>query len=142
MHHSSSPTVPAAPAVPVASGTNEGDAAQSVPDQLVVVTNIRSYDRIIEEREALWDREWGRDPFVPQQMMGGLMKAVNLTLNGVLWDEKTPKAIVNEKTLLTGDTIYGYTVMEIRPRSVVLKTGEKMIELRIFGPVMPENSST
>jgi hypothetical protein len=117
---------------------NTTDATQGMSDQLVVVTNIRLYDKLAKEREALWEREWARDPFAAQQTVAGLMKAVNLTLNGVLWDEKTPKAIVNEKTLLTGDTIYGYTVMEIKPRSVMLKTGEKTIELRIFGPVLAE----
>lgn len=114
------------------------DAAQSLSDQLVVVTNIRLYDKIRKERVKLWDREWERDPFAAPQVMASLVKAVNLTLNGILWDENTPRAIVNEKTLHKGDTIYGYTVLDIKPRSVLLKTGEKNIELQVFRAVIPE----
>ena len=122
-----------APAPAVSTST-----AQEMTDQLIIVTNIRVYDKLRKERIALWDREWGRDPFVPQQALATIIKAVNLTLKGILWDEKVPKAIVNEKTLLEGDTIYGYTVVKINPRSVVLKTGEKNIELQVFRPILAE----
>ena len=114
------------------------DTSQGISDQLIIVTNIRVYDKLRKERVALWDREWGRDPFVPQQALATIVKAVNLTLKGILWDEKNPKAIVNEKTLLEGDTIYGYTVIKIKQRSVVLKTGEKNIELQVFRPIIAE----
>ena len=114
-------------------------AAQDMSDQLIIVTNIRLYDRLRKERVALWDREWARDPFVPQQALATIIKAVNLTLKGILWDEKRPKAIVNEKTLLEGDTIYGYTVVQIKPRSVILKTGEKNIELQVFHTSLVES---
>ena len=124
----------AAPPPPAVS-TN---ATQGMTDQLIIVTNIRVYDKLRKERIALWEREWGRDPFVPQQALSTIIKAVNLTLKGILWDEKTPKAIVNEKILLEGDTIYGYTVVKIKQRSVVLKTGEKNIELQVFRPVVAE----
>jgi hypothetical protein len=107
---------------------------QSMADQLVIVTNMRVYDTLRNERLKLWDRDWARDPFVTQSTMG-IVKAVNLTLKGILWDETSPKAIVNEKTLTIGDTIYGYTVIDIKPKSVTLKTGEKNIELQVFRPV-------
>ena len=127
---------PPAPAVSAAS------AGQDMTDQLILVTNIRVYDKLRSERVAMWDKEWGRDPFVPQQALATIIKAVNLTLKGILWDETVPKAIVNEKTLLVGDTIYGYTVMEIKPRSVVLKTGEKNIELQVFRPIVADAAVT
>ena len=117
---------------------NSVNTTQTMSDQLVVVTNIRLYDKLSKERVGLWEKEWARDPFVPQQTVTSIAKIVNLTLNGILWDEKTPKAIVNEKTLLIGDTIYGYTVVQIKLRSVVLKTGEKSIELRVFNPLSDE----
>ena len=118
------------------------DTAKNMSEQLIIVTNIRVYDKLRKERVELWDREWGRDPFIPQQALATIIKAVNLTLKGILWDEKNPKAIVNEKTLLVGDTLYGYTVVEIKPRSVVLKTGEKNIELQVFRPVLAEPAGT
>lgn len=116
----------------------DAQEAQAMNEQLVLATNIRLYDRLRKERVELWDREWGRDPFVPTQVATGMVKAVNLVLNGILWDDLAPKAIVNEKTLSKGDTIYGYIVEEIRPRSVILRTGEKKIELRVFHEVFSE----
>ncbi len=111
------------------------EAISSLSDQLVYVTNLRVYDKLRDEQKKVWDREWLRDPFVPASIGVMKAKAVNLTLKGVLWDEVHPKAIVNERTLSKGDTLYGYTVMNIKPRSVVLKTGEKSIELTVFGIV-------
>ena len=125
---SARPPVPAA-----ASGT------RNLSEELVYVTNLRVNDKLREEQEKAWEKEWARDPFLPQATASAIVRAVNLTLNGVLWDDATPKAIVNEKTLLVGDTIYGYTVVDIKPRSVVLRTGEKNIELRVFRPVTAES---
>lgn len=112
------------------------DPTQGMSEQVVLVTNMRLYDKLRADREKIWEREWGRDPFVPQETGSAFSKAVNLTLNGILWDETNPKAIVNEKTLIKGDTIYGYTVTEIRQRSVILRTGEKNIELQVFRPLL------
>ena len=131
MHRKPAPP-PAAPAAPA------DHAIQDMSDQLVLITNIRVYDKLKKERTALWDQEWTRDPFTPPQALATSIKAVNLTLKGILWDENRPKAIVNEKTVLEGDTIYGYTVVEIKQHSVILKTGEKSIELQVFRPVSTE----
>ena len=122
--------------VPLPAAAETGDE-QSLSEQLVLVTNMRVYDKLRADRVKLWDKEWARDPFIPQSTTG-IVKAVNLTLKGILWDEKVPRAIVNEKTLFKGDTIYGYTVIDIKPRSVVLKTGEKNIELQVFHPVVSD----
>ena len=107
-------------------------------DELVIVTNMRVNDTQRQEQEKIWEKDWARDPFVQQESSISIVRAVNLTLNGVLWDPKMPKAIVNEQTLLVGETIYGYTVIEIKPRSVVLRTGEKNIELSVFRPTTPD----
>ena len=117
------------------------DESQGMADQLIYVTRLRSYDKLRDEQRAVWTKEWGRDPFAPQASLATLTKAVNLKLGGIFWDEKTPKAVVNEKTLYNGDTIYGYTVVQIKPQSVILKTGEKTIELRVFRSVTGEAAS-
>jgi hypothetical protein len=62
-----------------------------------------------------------------------------LTLRGILWDPEVPRAIVNEKTLVKGDTVYGYTLMDIKRRSVILRTGEKNVELQVFSSVSTES---
>lgn len=119
--------------------TSVTDPSQSMSDQLVYVTNLRQYDRIRADQRKVWSEEWGRDPFVQPETAARVVKAVNLTLSGIFWDEKKPKAVVNEKTLLTGDTIYGYTVVEIQPRAVILRTGDKNIKLTVFRPVVSDS---
>jgi len=117
------------------------DESQGMADQLIYVTRLRSYDKLRDEQRDLWAKEWGRDPFAQQASLATITKAVNLRLGGIFWDETVPKAVVNEKTLYKGDTIYGYTVVEIKPQSVILKTGEKMIELRVFRSVVGDAAS-
>lgn len=116
-----------------------GDSAQTMAEDLLFVTNLRMKDKLYADQGEIWKKEWGRDPFLQQSSIATIVKAVNLTLNGILWDEKRPKAIVNEKTIMEGDTIYGYTVEAIRPKSVILKTGEKNIELFVFHPLAAES---
>ena len=117
------------------------EGTQNLAEDLVFVTNLRSKDKQFADQTSVWEKEWGRDPFEPQATVASIVKAVNLTLKGILWDEAHPKAIVNEKTLVSGDTIYGYSVEEIKPRSVILKTGEKRIELTVFHPIASEPKS-
>lgn len=112
--------------------------AQNITEDLLFITNLRIKDKLLADQTAIWDKEWGRDPFVPQATLSTVVKAVNLTLKGILWDDKEPKAIVNDKTMVVGDEIYGYTLMDIGRRSVVLRTGEKNIELQVFSSVSQE----
>ena len=111
------------------------DESRWMTDHLVYTTNLRSNDNLRSEQENIWGKDWARDPFVPLAAFSTISKAVNLTLGGILWDDVKPKVIVNGKTLYNGDAIYGYTVDKIKPKSVVLKTGEKTIELTVFGLV-------
>ncbi len=120
---------------PPPAASAQADESRWMTDHLVYTTNLRTYDKLRTDQENIWGKEWVRDPFVPLATFSTVSKAVNLTLGGILWDEVKPKAIVNGKTLFSGDTIYGYTVDTIKPKSVVLKTGEKTIELTVFSPI-------
>ena len=46
---------------------------------------------------------WARNPFAPKEIPR--VKVVKLTLNGILWDEENPKAIINNAILEIGDKI-------------------------------------
>ena len=122
-----------APSAQTASGPIDG--TQNLADDLLFVTNYRMKDKQFAEQTKVWEKEWGRDPFISQDFGATVVRAVNLTLNGILWDDANPKAIVNEKVVHKGDTIYGYTVMDVKQRSVILRTGEKNVELSVFRPI-------
>ncbi|MFC1646610.1 hypothetical protein ACFL2Y_05500 [Candidatus Omnitrophota bacterium] len=69
---------------------------------------------------------WGRSPFT-------LKKVVDKTirLNGIVWDEHIPKAIINDYIVGIGDTIGENTVVDIKQDRVILSDGTRTFELRL-----------
>lgn len=57
----------------------------------------------------------------------GLLPALNL--NGIVYDEERPYAIINNKVLLKGDTIEGATLMEINRDNVKFMFNDREIVL-------------
>lgn len=72
---------------------------------------------------------WGRSPFVPKT---AVEKGVtSFTLNGILWDETYPTAIINNDIVAVGDNIGKNTVVRIDANQVVLNDGIKDFTLRL-----------
>lgn len=69
--------------------------------------------------------EWGENPF----MLKRTPKA--LYIEGILWDEAFPQAIINGEILRVGDTIENKTILQIKPRSVVISGDEGSTELNL-----------
>ena len=68
---------------------------------------------------------WGRNPFS--------LKNTNVStpvLNGIAWDEKAPRAIINDQIVGVGDMIGKNKVVAIAPNSVKLNDGTQDFELR------------
>lgn len=65
--------------------------------------------------------DWGRNPFMPKgvsaRFQGGL------ALNGIVWDNISPKAIINGEIVGIGDTIGGYKIVDITPNKTVVNNG-------------------
>lgn len=72
-----------------------------------------------------------RDPFLPSRNPKRQIKTVeppkptiNLTVNGILWDDKTPTAIINSKVVGIGDIIFGKAIVDIeKDRVMVMEDG-------------------
>lgn len=67
---------------------------------------------------------WGRNPFTK----GAPIKTSSL--EGILWDEKVPMALISGETVKKGDKIGSSTVIDIQKDRVILNDGTKDIELR------------
>jgi hypothetical protein len=67
--------------------------------------------------------EWNHNPFVLGQKQEALM------VEGILWDNQSPKVMINGNILGTGEKIGDVTVMDIKTNSVVLKDAEGEFEL-------------
>ncbi len=92
---------------------------------------VRQNEMNLSAQEAFWEKEWGRDPFFPSGSEAST--SAGLVLSGIVWDEKMPVAMINEKVLKTGDQIEGYHLVAINPSSVtVVSPSGKESEVRLF----------
>ena len=85
----------------------------------------------IEKYENL---PWGKDPFHAQVLRQKQTKTVsknNWTLSGIIYNAANPVAIINKKTVKTGDIIDNAKVIEIARRKVVLDYGGNRITLTV-----------
>jgi hypothetical protein len=55
----------------------------------------------------------------------------NLNLNGIAWDELSPRAVINNVIVGVGDKVGGYQVVQIEPNRVILNDGVNDFELRV-----------
>ncbi|HNX68513.1 MAG TPA: hypothetical protein PLL75_06865 [Candidatus Omnitrophota bacterium] len=71
-----------------------------------------------------------RDPFVGGQI-GPRDPRSMLVLEGILWGDKIPTAVINQTFLKEGDTLNGFQVVKIQPDSVKLKDKTSEFELHL-----------
>ena len=69
---------------------------------------------------------WGRDPFQEVDISFSELK-----LQGIMWDDKTPKALINNKIVKIGDKIDVIKVVDIKRESVILNDGTGDFELKL-----------
>lgn len=57
-----------------------------------------------------------------------------LRLCGILWDEKSPSAIIGNKIVYVGSRVGSYKVIQILPHKVILSSRRKTLVLRLPTP--------
>ncbi|MBU4590249.1 MAG: hypothetical protein KKG01_04930 [Candidatus Omnitrophica bacterium] len=75
--------------------------------------------------------DWGRDPFSSGQTTSAPSTVSDMVLTGILWDDSSPLAMINDNPIAVGDKISGYTVVEIRKDRVIITNGTEDSELRL-----------
>ena len=70
---------------------------------------------------------WGRNPFVLNMKN---FTGSTLVLNGVIWDDQKPMAIVNDNVVGVGDHVGANTVIDIQQDRVMLSDGTNNVELK------------
>jgi len=121
------------PAKPKVSAPAEAPPPAATTD-LAFLAGARNNKALFEKQRAVWSAEWSRDPFLlPAAGEEGSSRLADLKLSGIVWDEREPFAMVNEKVVKVGDMLGGYTVIEIKQSSVVLWSADGTFEeLRLF----------
>ena len=97
----------------------------------------RAKKTLVDETRPLLERQeerikslgWGRDPF----FLGRIEESEgDLILHGIIWDEKTPSAIINDTVVEVGDQIGGIKIVEITRSSVKIDESGTISLLHIW----------
>ena len=115
-------------AQPAASEVLASDAGH--PDEAVLSDLLsRTSPSALPEaqRNAVGQMKWGRDPFTRGLPSG----SHGLSISGILYDGRQPVAMINDQMVRVGETIEGYTVVEIGQDSVSVTDGQETLTLRI-----------
>jgi len=78
-------------------------------------------------RKVISDAPWGVNPFLEERQAATPAetgKQYGPVLGGVLWDPKTPSAVVNGRVVTVGEHVGKWTVVEIRRDRVILSDGD------------------
>ena len=70
---------------------------------------------------------WGRNPFVLETKQS----IKKLTLNGIIWDDQSPKALLGDRIVGVGESVGAAVVVEIHQDRVILNNGIEYFELRL-----------
>ena len=70
-----------------------------------------------------------RNPFTVEPIT--LQRLSPMTLSGIVWDGKNPKAVINDRIVGVGEVIGGRKVMKIEETRVILNDGTNPLELRL-----------
>ena len=78
--------------------------------------SLSDLNRILPAKKVVND-ECGRDPFVP--IVGE--RFVSMKLTAIIYNDKKPAAIVNNKIIYVGDSVDGQKVVDITKQYVILR---------------------
>ena len=104
---------PSANSVPVASGAS----------------SLKSFVPLERHAKRSNAVDWGRNPFLLEKAEAQAF--ANVVLNGIAWDEKNPKAIINDRICELGEVVGGRKIVKIEQNRVVLNDGVENLELRL-----------
>lgn len=98
---------------------------------------------LLKERHAVKTKfkSWGRNPFIQGKIQEEIQEKIQekppipeslkLTLKGIMWNEKNPRALINNTILSKGDKIGINTIVNIKQKSVILNDGTKDFEIKL-----------
>ena len=94
-----------------------------------------------EEEKFLYASHDKRDPFIPLVDRKGRPVAIvegslqfkvsDLSLEGIIWDETKPLAIINDQVVGCGDKVSGVTVVKIEKDKVILNYQNESFDLKM-----------
>ena len=126
------PTAPAARqthAAPVSAGQKQAGAKKTVSE-----AREADLQRLVEQAKIIskeTDFLSMHDPFRKQEPSAYELDLSELVLSGIMWEEQTPLALINNVPLKEGGDISGFKVEKISRNEVLLSRGGKSYNLKL-----------
>ncbi|HAG49908.1 MAG: hypothetical protein A2X87_03760 [Deltaproteobacteria bacterium GWC2_42_51] len=92
--------------------TGSAFAQETIKESLSELNRILPLKKVVKE-------PWGRDPFVP--LVAGVAMEADLKLTAIIYSEKKPSVIINNKILYIGDSVEGQKIIDITKQYVILR---------------------
>jgi len=92
--------------------------------------SLSEVKRLIPSKEVV-PTPWGRDPFIPVTGVKEGIKRRDLRLSAIIYSEKRPSAIIDNKIVYIGDIIDGQKIVDIKQEYVILQTGNRPYRLEL-----------
>lgn len=88
--------------------------------------------------EFTYDSHGKKDPFSPPVISAvekaGTEVLAGVRLEGIIWDEKKPIAVINDKVVGIGDEISGAKIIDIRQNEVIFDVNGQMVTVKLRTP--------
>lgn len=85
--------------------------------------------------EFIYDSHGKKDPFSPPVIKAvekaGTEVLTGVRLEGIIWDERNPVAVINDKVVSVGDEISGAKIVEIRQNEVIFDVNGQLISVKL-----------
>ena len=105
--------------------TRVKSAAVSQSQTVTPSPNVASVQRRARRSQF---KVWKKSPFARARIKP---EAPKFVLNGIIWSDVKPRAMIGNTMVVKGDTIDGNKVIDIRPGKVILSDGTKNFELEM-----------
>jgi len=109
--------------------TRYGALPRSSSQTALITTDSKAKVDLKTRARSSGYEKWGRSPFTQGEVRR--LHASGIMLNGIIWDEKNPKAIINNEIVGKGDSVGKSTITQIRKDSVVISDGHENLLLRL-----------
>ena len=104
-----------------------GDKAKLAPAEIISPEKDKQKELFLKLAEEIKNVELKRDPFAPVSKQA----SHELSLNGIVWDQENPLAIINDTIVKVGSAVDGNTIVDIQENSVTLTNGSRTLKLEL-----------
>ncbi len=117
---------------------SSGEVFQDLSDKLAGLGEAHplgiDWEAIPDDVVPLY-KSWGRDPFMSVRSQGVINQETtpDFQLSAISWKDGEAIVLINDFILKRGESIEGVEIVEIYPRSVVLRRGSERIILDLHG---------